>query len=1110
MSDASKAVFLSYASQDADAARRICDALRSAGIEVWFDQSELRGGDAWDQKIRRQIKECALFMPIISAHTQARPEGYFRLEWKLADRRMDLIGKSKAFLLPVCIDDTRDADADVPDSFVAVQWSRLAAGETDAAFCDRVKSLLAGNAGRGLPTPPDDSVPHRQSAESGVPALPTIWRRPVFRNAAIMAAALCAVVALAIWRPWQKPGSPSAPVARTALNPEAARLLKQARDLYNDPGATHDDFAFAETLVKRAAEVAPDSAQVWAASSLLQHYAFARGFDAKRSARLEQSRALAFRALQLNPNDGEVLFALGLHYYYNDEDEQARTYLEKARAAMPDDPKVQITIARKAPTHLERAERLLEAAAKVSRNTELYYYAGLEFAFGRRLKDAAEWYEKSLSVEPFYRVYVERAGVEYQQSADPVRILAWLEHVPASKRNEPRSVVMRWTAMMLQRDGAGAAAMLQRVPEEYFQDHVFYGPKSFLQAQAEELAGRHDHARELWQSADRNVRERLRETKPGSWFQLYFRAMLALILVGEEQPAEARAAAAECLANKLLPDVWELRIHDFLAHAFVRLGEPGQAAEMLRRSFTKEGLRGLTPAIIAAEQRWDAVRDSPEFQKLLSEARASTQTALPKPPAEFASPKSVAVLAFTNLSGDKDNEYFSDGISEELLTVLQKIPGMRVAARTSAFSFKGKNVTAQEIGEKLGVALVVEGSVQKSGTKVKIIARLSRAATNEELWSRSFGPLELTDVFATQSELAQTILEQLRGHLGSGANDAAAKMALQAQVQAAQKGGTKNAEAHQLYLQGKFFANQASQENYTRAIGYFRRAVELDPSFALAWAALSRTDSLQIISIDTTLKELTERVEQARKAADRALALEPNLAEAHLARYMIQAGYDFDWRGARASLRHALELAPADAVLLAQAGRFGSFVGELEKGLELGRQAVDLDPVNSEIRRSLGRNYSAVGRFKEAAEEQRRALELSPATPIAQMFLAHDLLLQGKPEEALIEAQRENAEWARTTALALIHWALKNSAQADAALARLIEGFSDTGPCQIAEIYAFRGQSDLAFQWLDRAHRLRDGGLREVRTDAFFANLHADPRWPAFLRKMGLADEQLK
>jgi TolB-like protein len=201
---------------------------------------------------------------------------------------------------------------------------------------------------------------------------------------------------------------------------------------------------------------------------------------------------------------------------------------------------------------------------------------------------------------------------------------------------------------------------------------------------------------------------------------------------------------------------------------------------------------------------------------------------------------SVAVLAFDNLSDDKGSEYFSDGISEELLTVLQKIPGLHVAARTSAFSFKGKNVTAQEIGQKLGVAHLVEGSVRKAGAVVRIAARLTRTDTGEQLWSENF-TRDLKDVFAVQTELAQTIVGQLSGQLTNDAADPAAKAAIQAQVQAAEKGGTKNVEAHEHYLQGRFHTNRYSEKSADEALVEYQRAVELDPSFALAWAGLAET-----------------------------------------------------------------------------------------------------------------------------------------------------------------------------------------------------------------------------------------------------------------------------
>src|SRR5712691_3366718 len=214
--------------------------------------------------------------------------------------------------------------------------------------------------------------------------------------------------------------------------------------------------------------------------------------------------------------------------------------------------------------------------------------------------------------------------------------------------------------------------------------------------------------------------------------------------------------------------------------------------------------------------------------------------ALPAAPTNTPDQKSVAVLPFVNLSDDKGSEYFSDGVSEELLTVLQKIPGLHVAARTSAFSFKGKNATAQEIGEKLGVAHLVEGSVRKAGDVVRIAARLTDAKTGEQLWSENF-TRDLKDVFAVQTELAQTIVGQLSGQLTDGAADPAAKAAIQAQVQAAEKGGTKNVEAHQHYLQGRFYTNRHSEKSAGEALAAYQRAVELDPAFALAWAGPAQT-----------------------------------------------------------------------------------------------------------------------------------------------------------------------------------------------------------------------------------------------------------------------------
>src|SRR5881397_3957907 len=258
--------------------------------------------------------------------------------------------------------------------------------------------------------------------------------------------------------------------------------------------------------------------------------------------------------------------------------------------------------------------------------------------------------------------------------------------------------------------------------------------------------------------------------------------------------------------------------------------------------------------------------------------------AVPAAPTNTPDQKSVAVLPFVNLSDDKGSEYFSDGVSEELLTVLQKIPGMHVAARTSAFSFKGKNATAQEIGQKLGVAHLVEGSVRKAGDSVRIAARLTRADTGEELWSENYTS-DLKDVFAVQTELAQTIVEQLRGRFGGADAGSTAKEKIQEEVQAAEKGGTKNLDAHQLYLQGRFYENRHSEKSAREALAAYERAVALDTGFALAWAGVAQTHLwLAGFSTEGGQKSFDAHLVAARDAAARALSIEPDLTNGLLAR----------------------------------------------------------------------------------------------------------------------------------------------------------------------------------------------------------------------------------
>src|SRR6201993_4914389 len=327
-----------------------------------------------------------------------------------------------------------------------------------------------------------------------------------------------------------------------------------------------------------------------------------------------------------------------------------------------------------------------------------------------------------------------------------------------------------------------------------------------------------------------------------------------------------------------------------------------------------------------------------------------TSTGGPSAPVNAAPEKSVAVLAFANLSDDKGSEYFSDGISEELLTVLQKIPGLHVAARTSAFSFKGKNATAQEIGQKLGVAHLVEGSVRKAGDVVRIAARLTRTDTGEQLWSENF-TRDSKDVFAVQTELAQTIVEQLRGRFAGTDAGSTAKEKILAEEKSAERGGTKNVEAHQLYLQGRFYENRHSEKETDQARSAFERAVKVDPKFALAWAGIAQTHVWDCnYATEGGQKGFNDHLAGARDAVERALALEPDSPDALFPRAMIETNFDYDWKGAAETLRKALALAPQDPALVMEAGNLASARGKNSQALDLFHRAVALDPVNPQAR----------------------------------------------------------------------------------------------------------------------------------------------------------------
>ncbi|HEX7270786.1 MAG TPA: tetratricopeptide repeat protein, partial [Casimicrobiaceae bacterium] len=469
-------------------------------------------------------------------------------------------------------------------------------------------------------------------------------------------------------------------------------------------------------------------------------------------------------------------------------------------------------------------------------------------------------------------------------------------------------------------------------------------------------------------------------------------------------------------------------------------------------------------------------------------------------PADKETP-SIAVLPFVNMSRDEENEYFADGLSEELLNVLAKIRGLRVASRTSAFSFKGKGVDIPTVAQKLNVATILEGSVRKSGKRVRITAQLIEVASDSHLWSDTYDR-ELDDIFAVQDDIAQSVVKELRAALLGASSETASDKAAAADVRKAAAGRSDDPEAFQLYLQGKFHGERITQADTDKAIDLFNRALAIDPDFALAWAGLSHIHQLQA---GYGFAPINEGFEQARVAAQHALRLAPDLAEAHIALGSVLEGHDWNFAAAEASFRRAVELAPGDANALRAAAQLARILGHVDEGLDLIRRAIALDPLSARTHRQAAMIAVIGERFDDAATSFQLALDLAPNAGLNHGFLAITQLMQGRAQTALPIAQAESHDVFRNLALAMIHHTLGHPAESDAALKELIDGFGWTAAYQIGEAYAHRQEIDKAFEWLERAYTQRDPGTIYTASDIFLRPLRSDPRWQPFLRKLGLA-----
>jgi tetratricopeptide (TPR) repeat protein len=709
MSEANKAVFVSYASQDTEAALRICEALRAAGVEVWFDRNELVGGDQWDQKIRKQIKECALLIPVISAATQARTEGYFRLEWRLADQRTHLMAKGRPFLLPVVIDDTRDGDAQVPDSFTEVQWTRLRQGyggqaldgASVAAFCERVKKLLSGEVA---------PISGRHSDVEAKPNASQSAAHPQRRNqrrwlaAGILTAAT--IAALGVWKPWgngeaspklvagaTRTGADDQPAGslsnQTPEESQARKLVAKAWEQLNTTALGRAELEMADRLCRQAAELDPNDADVWAVWSQVDTWCYYSNLE-RTPERREGASSKAARALKIAPESYEARLAQACFLVREEPHsksifaDEAERHLRRLLEERPDEPRVLFALGvllRNGLRYDEGAQVFDLLARQPAFAATALSEKGYLRQFQGHLQEAGECAEQSIAIEPFYGNLALKAAVAISWYGDLEQARLAVEAMPSVSLLEDFGAGAAFSVYWRRREPEKMLRLLRALPQEWLSSNNFSGPKRYYVGMAHEMAGRMDAARAEWRIAFEQLNVRL-QSEPSVFVWHLMKARLHVWL-----GSKSEAAVHFQLAHDFAQGDGQKSTVDLSRK--ILLGDFDGVITMLQQAMN-EGWNSATAAALRTNPTYDPIRADPRFQALVARAEADPRLSPNARPSAATTrrnvdEKSVAVLAFTNLSDDKDNEYFADGISEELLNVLAMVPSRKVSARAAAF-----------------------------------------------------------------------------------------------------------------------------------------------------------------------------------------------------------------------------------------------------------------------------------------------------------------------------------------------------------------------------------------------------------------------------------------
>ncbi len=550
----------------------------------------------------------------------------------------------------------------------------------------------------------------------------------------------------------------------------------------------------------------------------------------------------------------------------------------------------------------------------------------------------------------------------------------------------------------------------------------------------------------------------------------YDQAIIYSILNEEPQPAEGIDSGIQQIINKSLKKNPDERYQSAgkMAEELREIGGPGE----VKRTKTKKSkvlwiVAGAVVIVIAAALYL--------FMPSSKSEKAETETI-----------KTIAVLPFANISSDPNQEYISDGLSEELISVLQKNRKLRVTARTSSFAFKGKGMDIKTIAAKLNVKNILEGSVQKAGDKLRISADLVNVQTDATLWSNTYNGT-MNNIFALQDSISGNVAEALSAALLG--------------KEAVKPEQMTDPEAYNDYLLGNHFHNLFGKENWEKAEGYYEKALSIDSTYAPAWVGLSRVHSSQA---DFGYVPVDEGYTKSRKEAEKALELNRNLADAYATMGWIKRVNDWDWTGAEKASKKGLELEPDNAYVLNIAAGLAFTLGQFDEAIKLNRRAIEIDPVRAGSYFTLGEGFLYHGLIDESLAAFRKCLDLSPQYPIAHTYIGLDYIEKGKLDSALVEIQKESENSWQTYGLAIVYFALGKKKEANAKLAELIKNYGSGNAYQITEIYAYRNERDKAFEWLEKSYKQKDGGLAFLVGDPLLRNIVKDPRYAAFMKKMKL------